>query len=76
VRDDGVSYGDYVEQLPYLIFLKMDDENTLLGKRSAGQYFTPRALIKAIVDVMRPAAGDTIADQAAGSGVAGCAYGS
>ncbi len=28
LRDDGVSYGDYVEQLTYLLFLKMADELT------------------------------------------------
>ena len=26
LRDDGVSYGDYLEQLTYLIFIKMADE--------------------------------------------------
>jgi len=26
--DDGMSYGDYVEQLTYLLFLKMADERT------------------------------------------------
>ena len=26
LRDDGVGYGDYLEQLTYLIFLKMSDE--------------------------------------------------
>jgi len=26
LRDDGLSYGDYVEQLTYLLFLKMADE--------------------------------------------------
>ena len=26
LRDDGISYGDYLEQLTYLIFLKMADE--------------------------------------------------
>ena len=26
LRDDGISYGDYLEQLTYLIFLKMSDE--------------------------------------------------
>jgi len=36
LRDDGMSYGDYVEQLTYLLFLKMDDENVqALGKASA-----------------------------------------
>ncbi len=28
LRDDGMSYGDYVEQFTYLLFLKMDDERT------------------------------------------------
>ena len=28
LRDDGVSYGDYVEQLTYLLFLKMADEQS------------------------------------------------
>ena len=160
LRDDGMSYGDYVEQLTYLLFLKMDDEQVeLLGepsaipeaynwrslldlhgdeleahyrrilvelgagsgltpvifrkaqnriqdpaklrrlvdlikdetwigldvdvkgeiyeglleknaqdtKSGAGQYFTPRPLIKAIVDVMHPAPDDTICDPAAGT---------
>ena len=162
LRDDGVSYGDYVEQLTYLLFLKMADEQTkppfnkpstiptgfdwqsllkkdgaeleshyrnilealgkepgMLGiifrksqtriqdpaklkrlielintetwigldidikgeiyeglleknaadiKSGAGQYFTPRPLIKAIVDVMRPEPGMTICDPACGTG--------
>ena len=163
LRDDGLSYGDYVEQLTYLLFLKMADEQTkppfnrpsiipagldwqslkakdgddlevhyrhlltelgketgMLGvvfrkaqnriqdpaklrrlivdlmdqeewtildadvkgdlyeglleknaadlKSGAGQYFTPRALIKAIVEVMRPDAEETINDPACGTG--------
>ena len=160
LRDDGMSYGDYVEQLTYLLFLKMDAEQVLLGRSSAipaeygwgslfsrdgaelerhymslldnlgkgaglipvifrkaqnkiqdpaklrrlidlidsetwvgldidvkgeiyeglleknaqdtksgaGQYFTPRPLIQAIVSVMRPAPGETLADPAAGTG--------
>ncbi|MEN6311306.1 MAG: class I SAM-dependent DNA methyltransferase, partial [Acidobacteriota bacterium] len=162
LRDDGVSYGDYVEQLTYLVFLKMADERTRppfnepatipleygwrslveldgvalevhyrklleeLGKKpgmigvifrksqnriqdpaklrrlvslidgetwlgldidvkgeiyegllqknaedvksGAGQYFTPRSLIKAIVEVMRPQPGKTIYDPACGTG--------
>jgi len=162
LRDDGVSYGDYVEQLTYLLFLKMADEQTkapfnkpptiphgfdwpsllekdgadlevhyrliletlskesgMLGiifrksqsriqdpaklrrlielinaeiwlgldidvkgeiyegllqknaedvKSGAGQYFTPRALIKAIVEVMRPEPWMTICDPACGTG--------
>ncbi len=161
LRDDGVSYGDYVEQLTYLLFLKMADEQvrelgrasaisdalnwqsllrrdgddlethyrhvlTELGKGAgligvifrkaqnkiqdpaklrrlislideetwtgldidvkgeiyeglleknaqdiksgAGQYFTPRPLIKAIVDVMQPQPGQTLCDPACGTG--------
>lgn len=162
LRDDGVSYGDYVEQLTYLLFLKMadeyskppynreikipkklnweslkgisgaeleaqyikilnelgkekgmigeiffkaqnkiqdpaklykliqliDDENwVILGadvkgdiyeglleknaedtKSGAGQYFTPRALIKAMVECIRPEPKKTIADPASGTG--------
>ncbi|KYC45697.1 MAG: N-6 DNA Methylase [Candidatus Methanofastidiosum methylothiophilum] len=163
LRDDGVSYGDYVEQLTYLLFLKMDDEQTkppfnreskipknlnwesllkkdgdelevhyrhileslgkekgMIGvifrkaqnkiqdpaklkrlimliegeetwmgmgidvkgaiyegllqknaediKSGAGQYFTPRALIKAIVEVTKPKPGETICDPACGTG--------
>jgi len=162
LRDDGVSYGDYVEQLTYLLFLKMADEHTkppfnkpptipvgldwqsllqkdgsalevhyrhileslgketgMLGvifrksqnriqdpaklrrllelinaetwvgididvkgaiyegllqknaediKTGAGQYFTPRPLIKAVVDVIKPEPGMTIYDPACGTG--------
>jgi type I restriction enzyme M protein len=35
LRDEGVSYGDYVGQISFLLFLKMDDERTkLLGEPS------------------------------------------
>ena len=37
-------------------------------KTGAGQYFTPRPLIQAIVDVMRPEPGTTICDPACGTG--------
>ena len=37
-------------------------------KSGAGQYFTPRPLIQAIVDVMRPQPDDTICDPACGTG--------
>jgi type I restriction enzyme M protein len=38
------------------------------GGAKAGQYFTPRALIRAIVDVMGPSPRDTICDPACGTG--------
>jgi type I restriction enzyme M protein len=163
LRDDGLSYQDYIEQLTFLLFLKMADEQTkppfgrpsivppeldwaslvrldgddldvhyrhilvelgksagtlgvifrkaqnkiqdpsklkrlvsdlidkeqwmildadvkgdayegLLAKNAedvktgAGQYFTPRPLITAMVDVMRPKPGNTLCDPAAGTG--------
>jgi type I restriction enzyme M protein len=37
-------------------------------KSGAGQYFTPRALIRGIVEVMRPEPGMTICDPACGTG--------
>ncbi|MBS1790875.1 MAG: SAM-dependent DNA methyltransferase [Acidobacteria bacterium] len=37
-------------------------------KGGAGQYFTPRSLIQAIVDVMQPRPEDTICDPACGTG--------
>ncbi len=37
-------------------------------KSGAGQYFTPRPLIDAVVDVMRPKVGETVADPACGTG--------
>src|SRR3954453_2806887 len=163
LRDDGLSYGDYVEQLTFLLFLKMADEQSrppwnrpsvvpqsldwqsllkldgdplevqyrhvltelgrkpgMLGvvfrkaqnriqdpaklrrlivdlidreswltldvdvkgdayeglleknaedvKSGAGQYFTPRSLIRAVVEVMRPTPGMTVCDPACGTG--------
>ena len=36
LRDQGISYGDYVEQITFLLFLKMDQERTeLLGEASS-----------------------------------------
>ena len=37
LRDDGVGYGDYVEQITYLIFLKMADERLSISGKGAGQ---------------------------------------
>ena len=35
LRDDGMSYGDYLEQLTYLLFLKMADERSQARQRDA-----------------------------------------
>lgn len=37
-------------------------------KSGAGQYFTPRALINSMVDVVRPTIGETVCDPACGTG--------
>ncbi len=36
LRDDGVGYGDYLEQLTYLLFLKMADEYSRIYKKEVG----------------------------------------
>ncbi len=59
LRDDGVK-GDIYEGL-----LEKNAEDT---KSGAGQYFTPRALIKAMVECIAPEPMKTIADPAAGTG--------
>ncbi|MGI5198580.1 N-6 DNA methylase [Streptomyces sp. CA-288835] len=47
------------------VLLAKSAEDTKTG---AGQYFTPRPLIKAIMDVMQPRPTDTITDPACGTG--------
>ena len=143
----GIGFTDYITQLTYLLFLKMDSENEMLGEKSAipegfrwenlieldgtdllkqyedtldqlsrqdnligtiftkaqnkidkpvylkkvismkgaiyesilerngqdkksgaGQYFTPRPLIKAMVDCIRPRIDETVCDPACGTG--------
>ena len=44
------------------------EKNAEDTKSGAGQYFTPRALIRAIVDAMRPRPGQNIFDPACGTG--------
>ncbi|HZR03679.1 MAG TPA: type I restriction-modification system subunit M N-terminal domain-containing protein [Burkholderiales bacterium] len=48
LRDDGMSYGDYVEQLTYLFFLKIADERARLPYNQArlvpADYAWPRLL--------------------------------
>jgi type I restriction enzyme M protein len=44
------------------------EKNAQDTKSGAGQYFTPRALIRGIVDVIGPRPGETICDPACGTG--------
>lgn len=54
------AFGDTYEGL----LQKMAEET----KRGAGQYFTPRVLIRVIVELMKPQPGEVIQDPAAGTG--------
>lgn len=57
------------------IYENILEKNGLDKKSGAGQYFTPRALIKAIVEVVNPKIGETIADPCCGTaGFLLCAY--
>ena len=47
LRDDGMSYGDYVEQLTYLLFLKMADE------RSRPPYNQPSPVLRVMAGKAR-----------------------
>jgi len=50
------------------VYEELLERNAQDVKTGAGQYFTPRPLIKAIVDVIRTAPGETICDPACGTG--------
>ncbi len=56
LRDEGVSYGDYLEQLTYMIFLKMADEyarppyNRNLGIPAGNSWAVLRALSGAVLE--------------------------
>lgn len=58
--DQRDSFGDLYEGL-----LQKNAEET---KRGAGQYFTPRVLVKVLVRLMKPKPGEVIQDPAAGTG--------
>ncbi len=65
---DGIQWtimGTDVKGAAYEGLLEKNAEDT---KSGAGQYFTPRSIIQAIVDVMRPQPGQTICDPACGTG--------
>jgi len=66
LKDDGVTYHQYVTELTYEGLLQ---KNTSEKKSGAGQNFTPRPLIDAMVAVTRPTLEDLIQDPAAGTDV-------
>jgi type I restriction enzyme M protein len=64
-REQWVSLDADVKGDAYEGLLEKNAQDT---KGGAGQYFTPRPLIQAIVEVMRPGPKDTISDPACGTG--------
>ena len=62
---EWVTMGADVKGDIYEGLLERNAEDT---KSGAGQYFTPRALIRAMVECVRPELGKTIADPACGTG--------
>ncbi|MER6531665.1 class I SAM-dependent DNA methyltransferase [Streptomyces sp. NPDC001508] len=64
-KEDWTIQGTDLKGDAYEGLLAKGAEDTKTG---AGQYFTPRALIDAIVDVMQPRPEDTITDPACGTG--------
>ncbi len=57
LRHDGVDYGDYIEQLTYLLFLKMADERGIeLPERTRWPYLRKQSgtdLLDAYVEALR-----------------------
>ena len=50
------------------IYEEILEKNGSDSKSGAGQYFTPRSLIQAMVDVVDPQVTETVADPACGTG--------
>jgi type I restriction enzyme M protein len=65
---DGVTWTTLDADTKGDIYEGILEKNAEDTKSGAGQYFTPRALIKAIVACVSPEAGKTIADPACGTG--------
>ena len=70
VRDliDSENWLDLSTDVKGDVYESLLERNAQDVKTGAGQYFTPRPLIEAIVDVMRPGPGMTICDPACGTG--------
>jgi type I restriction enzyme M protein len=71
LRDDGLSYGDYLEQLTFLLFLKMDGERVReLGMASAiPEAFNWASLTKLDGDALESHYRTTLIELGRGSGL-------
>jgi type I restriction enzyme M protein len=65
---DGENWSRLDVDVKAEIYEGLLEKNAQDVKSGAGQYFTPRPLIQAIVDVMLPRPGETVMDPACGTG--------
>lgn len=65
---DGETWLSMDGDLKGAIYESILEKNGQDKKSGAGQYFTPRSLISAMVDVTMPKIGETVADPACGTG--------
>jgi len=65
---DTQSWSDMDGDVKGAIYEGLLERNAEDVKSGAGQYFTPRPLVRAIASVVRPAAGESVCDPACGTG--------
>lgn len=65
---DGETWLSMDDDLKGAIYESILEKNGQDKKSGAGQYFTPRSLISAMVDVTRPKISETVCDPACGTG--------
>lgn len=54
LRHDGIDYGDYIEQLTYLLFLKMIEEKGAETPKYYSWLFYGKSLVSNSLTTMRP----------------------
>jgi type I restriction enzyme M protein len=64
----GIEWSDFDSDVKGDTYEGLLERTASEGKAGAGQYFTPRALVESIVEVMQPRPGETICDPACGTG--------
>jgi type I restriction enzyme M protein len=75
LRDDGVGYGDYVEQITFLIFLKMADEREVSGQQvSVPQKYSWSKLVKLDGDALEIQYRHTLEELGKQSGMLGTIF--
>lgn len=64
----AINWHDYDRDALGLIYESLLERNATEARSGSGQYFTPRPLVNAMVQVTKPTAGETILDPAVGTG--------